>query len=44
MTAGMMMLTGKWRGPGGFNLEELDPDPFLEVLGRHGLPWHVEER
>jgi saccharopine dehydrogenase (NAD+, L-lysine-forming) len=44
MTAGMMMLTGKWRGAGVFNIEEMDPDPFLEVLGKHGLPWHVEER
>jgi saccharopine dehydrogenase (NAD+, L-lysine-forming) len=44
MTAGMLMLTGKWRGAGVFNMEEMDPDPFLELLGKHGLPWHVEER
>jgi saccharopine dehydrogenase (NAD+, L-lysine-forming) len=44
VVAGMMMLTGKWRGKGVFNIEELDPDPFLDVLGKHGLPWHVEER
>jgi hypothetical protein len=25
-------------------MEEMDPDPFLELLGKHGLPWHVEER
>jgi saccharopine dehydrogenase (NAD+, L-lysine forming) len=35
----MMMLTGKWRGKGVFNVEELDPDPFLEKLMIHGLPW-----
>jgi carboxyaminopropylagmatine dehydrogenase len=44
MTAGMLMLTGAWRGTGVFNMEEMDPDPFLELLGKHGLPWHVEER
>jgi saccharopine dehydrogenase (NAD+, L-lysine-forming) len=35
----MMMLTGTWRGNGVFNVEELDPDPFMKELERHGLPW-----
>jgi saccharopine dehydrogenase (NAD+, L-lysine-forming) len=35
----MMMLQGHWKGQGVFNVEELNPDPFLEVLGKHGLPW-----
>lgn len=39
----MMMLRGDWRGHGVFNMEQLDPDPFLETLGRNGLPWHVKE-
>lgn len=39
----MMMLTGKWRGKGVFNMEEFDPDPFLEKLGQHGLPWIVQK-
>jgi saccharopine dehydrogenase (NAD+, L-lysine-forming) len=43
MVGAMMMLTGQWRGAGVFNLEELDPRPFLAALGRHGLPWHVKE-
>ncbi len=38
----MMMLTGKWTGAGVFNVEELDPDPFLEKLGPMGLPWEEE--
>ena len=38
-----MMLTGKWRGEGVFNMEQLDPDPFMEELGKRGLPWHVKE-
>lgn len=33
------MLTGKWRGKGVFNLEQLDPDPFIAEIGRWGLPY-----
>jgi saccharopine dehydrogenase (NAD+, L-lysine-forming) len=44
MTGAMMMLTGKWRGQGVFNVEQFDPNPFLEKLGPHGLPWQVIER
>jgi saccharopine dehydrogenase (NAD+, L-lysine-forming) len=35
----MMMLQGKWRGKGVFNVEELDPDPFMAELLVRGLPW-----
>ena len=38
-----MMVGGKWNRPGVYNIEEMDPEPFLELLGRHGLPWHVQE-
>lgn len=38
-----MMVTGKWKKPGVYNIEEMDPTPFLELLARHGLPWHVQE-
>ena len=41
MIGAMMMLTGKWRGEGVFNMEQLDPDPFMEKLNIHGLPWVV---
>ncbi|MBM3384395.1 MAG: saccharopine dehydrogenase family protein, partial [Betaproteobacteria bacterium] len=34
-----MMLTGKWRGKGVFNMEQLDPDPFMAAIGPRGLPW-----
>jgi len=37
-----MLLTGKWKLPGVFNVEQLDPDPFLSRLGPSGLPWEVE--
>lgn len=42
MVGAMMFLTGKWVMPGVHNVEEFDPDPFLEELAKDGLPWHVE--
>ena len=39
MIGAMMMLTGTWRGQGVFNMEQFDPDPFMEKLKLHGLPW-----
>jgi len=35
----MMMLQGKWKGKGVFNVEQLDPDPFMSELLERGLPW-----
>ncbi len=35
----MMFFKGKWRKPGVFNVEEFDPDPFMEQLNIQGLPW-----
>ncbi|MCL2857646.1 MAG: saccharopine dehydrogenase family protein [Oscillospiraceae bacterium] len=43
MIGAMMLLTGTWRGPGVFNIEEFDPDPFMEALNKWGLPWIVDE-
>ncbi len=40
MAGAMMFLTGKWVKPGVHNVEEFDPDPFLEVIAAQGLPWH----
>lgn len=39
MIGAMMMLTGKWKKPGVFNVEEFDPDPFMDALNEWGLPW-----
>jgi saccharopine dehydrogenase (NAD+, L-lysine forming) len=36
----MMYLKNVWKKPGVFNVEEFDPDPFLEELNKRGLPWH----
>ena len=41
VVGGIMMLTGKWHAPGVWNMEQFDPEPFLEVLGPMGLPTTV---
>ncbi len=39
MIGAMMFMTGKWNKPGVYNIEEFDPDPFMEALNKWGLPW-----
>ncbi len=39
MIGAMMYLKGMWKKPGVFNVEEFNPDPFMEQLNIHGLPW-----
>ena len=39
MIGAMMLLTGRWKKPGVFTVEEFDPDPYMEALNRWGLPW-----
>ncbi|HET9628785.1 MAG TPA: saccharopine dehydrogenase family protein [Novosphingobium sp.] len=43
MIGAAMMLTGAWTGEGVFNMEQMDPDPFMAMLNEHGLPWQVKE-
>ena len=40
MTGAMMFLKGLWVKPGVHNVEEFDPDPFLDQVAEAGLPWH----
>ena len=40
MIGAMMFLKGLWKRPGVWNVEEFDPDPFMEQLNKQGLPWH----
>jgi saccharopine dehydrogenase (NAD+, L-lysine-forming) len=40
MIGAMLMLTDTWKRPGVWNVEQFDPDPFMEKLNLHGLPWH----
>ncbi len=39
--AAMMVLKGIWKGAGVFNVEQLDPEPFLNTLAKNGLPFKV---
>ena len=43
MVGAKMLLEGKWAGAGVFNMEQFDPDPFLEDMAKYGLPWVVKE-
>ena len=40
---GAMLASGRWTRPGVWNMEEMDPDPFMAELNKRGLPWHVKE-
>ncbi len=42
MIGARLVVTGAWRKPGVFNTEELDPEPFMELLPKYGLPWVVK--
>ena len=35
-----MCIRDRWNMPGVHNVEEFDPDPFMEQLPLQGLPWH----
>ena len=37
-----MVVEKKWQGPGVFNMEEFDPDPFMNDLNLYGLPWQIK--
>lgn len=39
MIGAMMFLKGLWKKPGVYNVEEFNPDPFMEQLNIQGLPW-----
>lgn len=39
MIGAMLVVNGTWNKPGVHNVEELDPDAFMEALNQWGLPW-----
>ena len=43
MIGAKMMLEKTWHRVGVWNMEQFDPDPFLEALAANGLPWEVKE-
>ncbi len=43
MIGAAMIMTGTWKKAGVYNIEEFDPDPFMDALNQFGLPWKVCE-
>lgn len=43
MIGSMLVASGAWQKPGVWNMEQFDPDPFMESLGAYGLPWSCVE-
>ena len=39
MIGAMLLVTNKWNLKGVHNIEEFDPDPFMDALNKFGLPW-----
>ncbi len=39
MIGAMLVMNGTWNKPGVYNIEEFDPDPFMDALNKWGLPW-----
>ena len=39
MIGAMLLMNGTWKGAGVYNIEEFDPDPFMDALNKWGLPW-----
>ena len=42
MIGAMLLMQGTWSGAGVFNVEEFDPDPFMDALNKWGLPWQED--
>lgn len=42
MIGAMLIIKGIWKKPGVYNVEEFDPDPFMDALNKHGLPWQED--
>ena len=41
MIGAKLILDNIWQGKGVFNMEQFDPDPFMEELNIQGLPWKI---
>ena len=42
MIGAMLVMNGTWNKPGVWNMEQFDPDPFMEELNKWGLPWEED--
>ena len=43
MIGTMLVMNGTWKKAGVFNVEEFDPDSFMELMNKWGLNWKVSE-
>ena len=43
MIGAALVASGIWRNAGAKTIEEFDPDPFMDMLNKWGLPWVVDE-
>jgi saccharopine dehydrogenase (NAD+, L-lysine-forming) len=43
VAAALLLAEGEWRLPGVHNVEQLDPDPFLDRIPQLGMDWHIRE-
>lgn len=41
MLGAKLMATGEWFKPGVYNVEEMNPEPFMDQIARYGLPWNI---
>ncbi len=41
MIGAKLVMEGAWKRPGVWHMEQFDPDPFIEALTQHGLPWQA---
>ena len=39
MIGAMFVMNGEWQKPGVWNVEDFNPDPFMDALNTWGLPW-----
>jgi saccharopine dehydrogenase (NAD+, L-lysine-forming) len=44
MATAMMMMQGTWMQKGVYNIEQLDPEPFMKAVSKNGLPFKVVDR
>ena len=42
MLGAKLMATGEWFKPGVYNVEEMNPKPFMNQISSYGLPWNIE--
>ena len=39
MIGAALIAQGIWQGAGVYNMEQFNPDPFMDMLNKWGLPW-----